>query len=121
MQLRVSPVEPAGPHKCLAFWRTGSTRHLLTARSKFVDSHLKPFRCKHDSCENAKFSSTACLLRHEREAHGMHGHGDKPYFCTYESCERSVSGNGFPRQWNLRDHLRRVHNDTGLLEQLSGF
>jgi hypothetical protein len=21
--------------------------------------------------------------------------------------------NGFPRHWNLRDHIRRVHNDPG--------
>ncbi|KAI1826233.1 hypothetical protein F4861DRAFT_537339 [Xylaria intraflava] len=80
---------------------------------KFVDSHLKPYRCKAEACENARFSSTACLLRHEREAHAMHGHGDKPYLCTYEGCERATSGNGFPRQWNLRDHMRRVHNDNG--------
>ena len=81
--------------------------------SKFVDSHLKPYRCKVLICENSRFSSTACLLRHEREAHAMHGHGDKPYLCTYERCERAAIGNGFPRAWNLRDHMRRVHNDTG--------
>ncbi|KAI1467069.1 uncharacterized protein F4812DRAFT_47692 [Daldinia caldariorum] len=80
---------------------------------KFVDSHLKPYRCKIESCENARFSSTACLLRHEREAHAMHGHGDKPYLCTYDGCDRAVPGNGFPRQWNLKDHMRRVHNDNG--------
>ncbi|KAJ8133285.1 hypothetical protein O1611_g351 [Lasiodiplodia mahajangana] len=80
---------------------------------KFVDSHLKPYRCKAEACENARFSSTACLLRHEREAHAMHGHGDKPYLCTYDGCERAIPGNGFPRQWNLRDHMRRVHNDNG--------
>ncbi|KAI0025003.1 hypothetical protein F4780DRAFT_489269 [Xylariomycetidae sp. FL0641] len=80
---------------------------------KFVDSHLKPYRCKNESCENARFSSTACLLRHEREAHAMHGHGDKPYLCTYEGCDRALPGNGFPRQWNLKDHMRRVHNDNG--------
>ena len=43
----------------------------------------------------------------------MHGHGDKPYLCTYDGCDRSVHGNGFPRQWNLRDHMRRVHQDNG--------
>lgn len=80
---------------------------------KFVDSHLKPYRCKVDSCENARFSSTACLLRHEREAHAMHGHGDKPYLCSYDGCDRALPGNGFPRNWNLRDHMRRVHNDNG--------
>ncbi|RYP70349.1 hypothetical protein DL769_004975 [Monosporascus sp. CRB-8-3] len=87
---------------------------------KFVDSHLKPYRCKMDSCENARFSSTACLLRHEREAHAMHGHGDKPYLCTYDGCDRALPGNGFPRQWNLKDHMRRVHNDNGSSLNMSG-
>jgi hypothetical protein len=82
-----------------------------------VDSHLKPYRCKVEGCQNARFSSTACLLRHEREAHAMHGHGEKPYLCTYEGCERSTAGHGFPRQWNLRDHMRRVHNDNGTVAQ----
>ncbi|KAF4121160.1 ZnF C2H2, partial [Geosmithia morbida] len=80
---------------------------------KYVDSHLKPYRCKDAMCEGAQFSSTACLLRHEREAHGLHGHGDKPFLCHYEGCERGVPGNGFPRQWNLKDHMKRVHNDHG--------
>jgi hypothetical protein len=43
----------------------------------------------------------------------MHGHGDKPFLCTHEGCERGVAGNGFPRHWNLRDHMKRVHNDPG--------
>ncbi|KAI9880524.1 MAG: hypothetical protein M1830_002564 [Pleopsidium flavum] len=80
---------------------------------KNVDSHLKPYRCKILACGDTRFSSTACLLRHEREAHGMHGHGAKPHLCTYEDCERSIPGNGFPRRWNLYDHMRRVHDYTG--------
>ena len=43
----------------------------------------------------------------------MHGHGDKPYLCRYEDCDRSIEGNGFPRRWNLLDHMKRVHNDSG--------
>ncbi|KAJ8066407.1 hypothetical protein OCU04_005469 [Sclerotinia nivalis] len=78
---------------------------------KFVDSHLKPYRCKIAACADNKFSSTACLLRHEREAHAMHGHGDKPFLCKYDGCERGVTGNGFPRRWNLYDHMKRVHSD----------
>jgi len=40
----------------------------------------------------------------------MHGHGEKPFLCTFEGCERGVLGNGFPRHWNLCDHMKRVHN-----------
>ena len=43
----------------------------------------------------------------------MHGHGEKPFLCTHLGCDRGVPGNGFPRHWNLRDHMRRVHNDSG--------
>lgn len=78
--------------------------------SKFVDSHLKPFRCKIEACSKQEFSSTACLLRHEREAHGMHGHGDRPHLCFYPGCERGITGNGFPRRYNLYDHMKRVHD-----------
>jgi hypothetical protein len=78
--------------------------------SKYVDSHLRPFRCKTDGCSALQFSSTACLLRHEREAHGMHGHGAKPHLCEYEDCDRAIPGNGFPRRYNLYDHMKRVHH-----------
>ncbi|KAH7132280.1 hypothetical protein B0J11DRAFT_222173 [Dendryphion nanum] len=80
---------------------------------KYVDSHLKPFRCNKKVCVGVQFSSTACLLRHEREAHGMHGHGSRPHLCHFTDCERSVPGNGFPRRYNLFDHMKRVHDFTG--------
>jgi len=86
---------------------------LIKNPSKHLDSHLKPYRCKVSSCVAVPFSSTACLLRHEREAHGMHGHGEKPHLCWFEECDRSVPGNGFPRRWNLFDHMKRVHDHTG--------
>ncbi|KAK1815093.1 hypothetical protein LTR12_010517 [Friedmanniomyces endolithicus] len=93
--------------------------HPLRA-SKFIDSHLKPFRCKLDACSKQEFSSTACLLRHEREAHGMHGHGDRPHLCYYDGCERGVSGNGFPRRYNLFDHMKRVHDHKEEPESVTG-
>ncbi|EER38639.1 C2H2 finger domain-containing protein [Histoplasma capsulatum H143] len=77
---------------------------------KYLDSHLKPYRCKVSQCVDAHFSSNACLFRHEREAHGMHGHGENPHLCHFSTCERSVPGNGFPRRWNLHDHMKRVHD-----------
>jgi len=87
---------------------------------KYVDSHLRPFRCKVTACVGVQFSSTACLLRHEREAHGMHGHGSKPHLCTYPDCERSIPGNGFPRRYNLFDHMKRVHDYTGSTSPTEG-
>lgn len=51
------------------------------------------------------------MLRHEREAHGMHGHGEN--LCYFPACERSQPGNGFRRRWNLGDHMKRMHNYTG--------
>ena len=39
----------------------------------------------------------------------MHGHGENPHLCHYPGCERSKVGNGFPRKWNLKDHMKRVH------------
>ncbi|KAF2102766.1 hypothetical protein NA57DRAFT_52319 [Rhizodiscina lignyota] len=80
---------------------------------KYIDSHLRPFRCKERDCIDVPFSSTACLLRHQREAHGMHGHGQKPHLCHYPDCERSKDGQGFPRKYNLFDHMKRVHNHPG--------
>ncbi|KAL1986086.1 hypothetical protein VTN96DRAFT_6983 [Rasamsonia emersonii] len=84
------------------------------AYHKYLDSHLKPYRCKVPSCMAQKlhFSSNACLFRHEREAHGFHGHGDNPHLCLFEGCERSIPGYGFPRRWNLYDHMKRVHDYT---------
>lgn len=43
----------------------------------------------------------------------MHGHGEKPHLCSFQDCDRSVPGNGFPRRWNLFDHMKRVHDYTG--------
>ncbi len=87
--------------------------------SKYIDTHLKPFICKVGQCDDQKFSSTACLLRHEREAHGMHGHGDKPFLCLYDGCDRSVEGSGFPRRYNWLDHMKRVHDYVPAVEPVT--
>ena len=39
----------------------------------------------------------------------MHGHGDNPYRCKIRDCRRSQPDQGFPRRWNARDHMKRVH------------
>ena len=89
--------------------------NLINPHSKNLDSHLRPYRCKADNpdCQEKAFSSNAVLFRHEREAHGLHGHGDNPWTCAYDGCERRKHGNGFPRKWNLYDHMRRVHGHSG--------
>ena len=86
---------------------------------KYVDSHLKPYRCNREGCPNVQFSSTACLLRHEREAHALHGHGKNPNLCYYADCERAMAGNGFRRRYNLFDHMKRVHDYTGPTNEAS--
>ena len=86
-----------------------STNHV----SKNLDSHLKPYVCTRgnpeDDCRTMRFSSNACLFRHEREMHGAHNHGINPYLCHFENCERGTPEGGFPRHWNLCDHMKRVH------------
>lgn len=90
---------------------TGNDETLMERSSKHLDSHLKPYRCKASSCVSVTFSSSACMLRHEREAHGMHGHGEN--LCFFQTCERSQPGNGFRRRWNLGDHMKRMHDYVG--------
>lgn len=92
------------------------SQHELTTmvhNSKYLDSHLRPYLCRYATskvdCEELRFSSNACLFRHEREAHGMHNHGTNPFRCKYPDCERAKENNGFPRRWNQRDHMKRVH------------
>ena len=40
----------------------------------------------------------------------MHGHGDRPHMCKFTGCDRSAPGAGFPRRYNLYDHMKRVHD-----------
>ena len=79
----------------------------------YVDSHIRPYRCNREPCVDLGHSSAACLLRHEREAHGMHGHGARPHLCHFKDCERSIPGQGFPRRYSLFDHMKRVHQYEG--------
>ncbi len=78
--------------------------------SKHIDSHVKSYRCRESSCVTISFSSATCMLRHEREIHGKHDHGEKSHLCAFVGCDRSVPGNGFSRHWNRSDHMKRVHD-----------
>lgn len=111
--LYIASPDTAGYYHCPFQAATGCKHKPTSIKSTFdkvIDSHTKPFRCKVSGCDIISFSSTACLLRHEREAHGYHGHGTKPFLCEYPPCERARVGNGFPRMYNLIDHMKRVHN-----------
>ncbi|KAM6511507.1 hypothetical protein FALCPG4_016511 [Fusarium falciforme] len=72
----------------------------------FVDSHLKPYRCKAASCEGARFSSTPSLLRHEREIHGMHEKSTR-LLCLYAGCKQD-----FVLEKDLKRHMKVVHPAT---------
>ncbi|KAF1849510.1 uncharacterized protein K460DRAFT_279188 [Cucurbitaria berberidis CBS 394.84] len=105
-----------GKYRCPEEGKPGCNHKATSLKcnyDKYVDSHLKPFRCNKKTCVGVQFSSTACLLRHEREAHGMHGHGARPHLCHFRDCERAVLGHGFPRRYNLFDHMKRVHQYEG--------
>lgn len=90
------PTQNDGKYYCPFARREKPCNHPPTTQKcayhKYLDSHLKPYRCKVPACVYAQlcFSSHATLFRHEREAHGLHGHGDNPHLCHFEGCDRSV-------------------------------
>jgi hypothetical protein len=57
------------------------------------------------------FTYSGGLLRHQREVHKKNASAKKPLMCPYADCNRST-GNGFTRQENLKEHLRRRHMHT---------
>jgi hypothetical protein len=88
--------------------------------SKYVDAHLKPYRCKVEICKGALFASKEILTRHEKEAHRMHGIGDRLNLCPAQGCERGLPDQGFPRHWNLVDHMKRIHNCSPTTHKANG-
>ncbi|KAF4637592.1 hypothetical protein G7Y89_g487 [Cudoniella acicularis] len=81
-----------------------------------MDKHDRPYKCPADGCEKLPgFTYSGGLLRHQREVHNLHGGPRKQLNCPHPNCKRH-SGKGFSRQENLNEHLRRVHTDSGSLE-----
>lgn len=74
---------------------------------KHLESTLKTNICRHADCNGMQFSSKAVLTRHEKEAHGMHAASQ--FFCPVPTCDRHARG--FPREYNMGDHITRVHRD----------
>jgi hypothetical protein len=85
--------------------------HVLTALlySKHMDKHDRPYKCLEPGCDKIQgFTYSGGLLRHQREVHKKNVDAKKPLMCPYADCNRST-GNGFTRQENLKEHLRRRH------------
>jgi hypothetical protein len=74
-----------------------------------------PFPCDFPGCERG-FPHRGDFLRHQREVHRI-AEGSKHasiWYCPFSACKRNKEG--FPRRWNCREHLRRVHADRFLNE-----
>jgi hypothetical protein len=83
---------------------------LLTRQSKHLESTLRTNICNHLHCNGAQFSSKAVLTRHEKEMHGMHE--ASVFRCPVTSCDRNTRT--FPREYNMLDHIQRVHKDVDI-------
>ncbi|KAJ5167014.1 uncharacterized protein N7482_005795 [Penicillium canariense] len=80
--------------------------------NKHMDKHDRPYKCYEPGCDKIQgFTYSGGLLRHQREVHKKNNDAKKPLMCPYADCNRST-GNGFTRQENLREHLRRRHMHT---------
>lgn len=89
-----------------------SDRNTNPNGSKHMDKHDRPYKCYEPGCDKIQgFTYSGGLLRHQREVHKKNTDAKKPLMCPYTDCNRST-GNGFTRQENLREHLRRRHMHT---------
>ncbi|OJK04786.1 hypothetical protein ASPACDRAFT_49164 [Aspergillus aculeatus ATCC 16872] len=80
--------------------------------NKHMDKHDRPYKCLEPGCDKIQgFTYSGGLLRHQREVHKKNINAKKPLMCPYVDCNRST-GNGFTRQENLKEHLRRRHMHT---------
>lgn len=80
--------------------------------SKHMDKHDRPYKCMEPGCDKIQgFTYSGGLLRHQREVHKKNATTKKALMCPYADCNRST-GNGFTRQENLKEHLRRRHMHT---------
>ncbi|KAE8554385.1 hypothetical protein EYB25_002924 [Talaromyces marneffei] len=80
--------------------------------NKHMDKHDRPYKCMEPGCDKIQgFTYSGGLLRHQREVHKKNATTKKALMCPYADCNRST-GNGFTRQENLKEHLRRRHMHT---------
>lgn len=85
-----------------------------------MDKHDRPYKCMEPGCDKIQgFTYSGGLLRHQREVHKKNATAKQPLMCPYADCNRST-GNGFTRQENLKEHLRRrhMHTETAIAAEL---
>jgi hypothetical protein len=74
-----------------------------------MDKHDRPYKCLELGCASLQgFTYSGGLLRHQREVHKKNIAAKTNFMCPHASCNRST-GQGFTRQENLKEHLRRRH------------
>lgn len=96
----------------LVCFYVGRDAKLTRDYSKHMDKHDRPYKCLEPGCDKIQgFTYSGGLLRHQREVHKKNVNAKKPLMCPYTDCNRST-GNGFTRQENLKEHLRRRHMHT---------
>lgn len=91
------PLELTTPHTT-----TNTTKHPHPQ----TKAEVPKYHCRSPSCSSVTFSSIDVLRLYESEVHNSHSWD--MYMCSVEECEREVGGTGFPRSWNLMDHMNRV-------------
>ena len=116
----------AGPQGCIQpirctvrftkAWQTPLGLHRLKNFSRHSPTRrYSLFPCNFPGCTRG-FPHKGDFLRHQREVHRI-AEGSKRaalWYCPFSACRRNKEG--FPRRWNFREHLRRVHADRFLSE-----
>lgn len=84
-----------------------------------MDKHDRPYRCREPGCDKVRgFTYSGGLLRHQREVHKKNEKAKSPRMCPYTDCNRSI-GDGFTRQENLNEHIRRRHRPNDISPNLA--
>lgn len=92
-------------------WSQNSEPPILILLRRHMATHTKPFSCKEKGCAAKPFGDKAGLMRHMREVHGQHIHGQasQMFKCPEPNCKRHLRG--FPREYNMLSHHRRIHEE----------
>jgi hypothetical protein len=100
------------PYCAKTFHRADHVLQHLRGYHHIVDSTPaqmgeKGLACPHEECREEQFSSRTELRQHLREAHG-----EAPFPCVEENCNKSGAG-GYIRERDLLRHQRERHSTVG--------